>query len=128
MNPSSRTGLIRAILHQNFPEAFAGKGEPKKPLALGIGREIGARMPEISATHLGAALADYTRGPTYLKNCIEGAPRVALDGKPQGAVSALEAAYAAERLRGMAHFEATNAARRQNPPGEQGEREHATRL
>lgn len=114
MKTRERIALIRKILHEDFPEIFAGKGEPKTPLAVGIAHELAPSLPEIEAKHLGWALHDYVSGPTYLRNCLEGAARIGLGGAPQGTVSASEARYAAGRLRGLEHAEQQKA--RRNKP------------
>jgi ProP effector len=88
----------RELLAETFPKCFARKGEEKRPLAIGLHQEILGAIPEIGYHRLSAALADYTSGPTYLRNVVEGAPRVGLDGEPKGVVTAKEATHAATRL------------------------------
>lgn len=87
--------ITREILHRKFPNAIKAKGEPKPPLAIGIHREIVARLPEMSHQKLFRALADYTRGPTYQRMLTAGSPRLDLDGKPVGEVSVTQAQHAA---------------------------------
>ncbi|PPQ35402.1 ProQ/FINO family protein [Rhodoblastus acidophilus] len=94
----ARCNAARDLLHAKWPTAFAGRGCSKKPLAIGITKQIMTELPEIGFHRLTAALSDYCSGPTYLRNVIEGAPRVGLDGRPCGVVSPDEASYAAQRL------------------------------
>lgn len=124
MTNNERTALVREILHETFPNAFAAKGEEKRPLAIGIEGQIHLRCPELSKWHLAAAIADYTRGPTYLRNVVEGAQRVDLEGEPNGLVTASEAAYAAMRKSGISHYEngeKAKARRAKRTAGESGE-------
>lgn len=92
MNP------VRDILHERFPQAIAGRGEPKRPLAIGIKFEIAARCPDLRGK-IGLALRDYTGGPTYHRECVEDAVRINLDGEPDGIVTANAARYHRGRLR-----------------------------
>ena len=50
------------------------------------------------------ALGDYTSGPTYLRACVAGAPRIGLDGKPCGEVSEQQAAHAKARLAALEKY------------------------
>ena len=96
----------RAVLVDTFPKCFAPRRASKLPLAVGIHADIRALLPEIGAGLLAAALIDYTGGPTYLSNVVEGAPRFGLDGKPCGVVTAAQAAHAAERLKLLKNWKA----------------------
>ena len=104
MNFRTRNATLRDIFREHFPRAFAGKGEPKTPLAIGIGNELALALPEINFKHLTLALKDYCDGPTYLRNCVEGAARIGLDGQPRGEVSANDARYAADRCATIDHW------------------------
>ena len=111
MYPNTRNATLRAIFHEKFPLAFAAKGAPKTPLAIGIADDLALALPEITAKHLRLALADYCNGPTYLRHCTEGAARIGLDGQPRGMVSASDARYAAARCATIEHWNrATDAA------------------
>jgi ProP effector len=93
-----RTRETRRLLAAAFPNCFCGFGAPKKPLKLGIANDVMARLPEIGFFRLSMALTDYCGGPMYLKQIIEGADRVDLDGQPAGTVDAEQAKHAASRL------------------------------
>lgn len=101
MSYHRQKAAVRAILVQTWPHTFAPKGAPKKPLALGIGERIILALPELGFLAVSRALTDYTDGPTYLRSCVEGAPRIDLDGVERGAVTASEAQYAASRIASM---------------------------
>ena len=91
----------RAILADAFPKCFAPKGAAKLPIAVGLHHEILAALPELGFHRLSAALGDYTGGPTYLRNVVEGAPRIGLHGEIKGVVTADQAAHAAKRMEGF---------------------------
>jgi ProP effector len=95
----SREERVRRGLSLSFPDCFCGKGQPKKPLAIGIYKEIRNQLPEIKARELFQALSDYTGGPLYLKSLVAGAKRFNLDGGPAGFVSEAQAATAIEHLK-----------------------------
>jgi ProP effector len=103
--PNKKVEATRALLHETFPAAFAAKGQPKKPLEIGIAQKIYMQMPEIGFKNLAAALSDYTGGVLYLEACVEGAERVNLAGEPSGVVTALQAAHALARLKAYRGFE-----------------------
>jgi sRNA-binding protein len=90
--------LTRTMLVAAFPKCFSPKRAAKVPLALCLHNEILAALPEIGFRRLMEALGDYTSGPTYLRNVLEGTPRVGLQGDFKGKVTAAEAAHAAGRL------------------------------
>lgn len=94
----TRVRETRKLLVEAFPAAFRHRGAEKIPLKVSIDKDILAAMPEMSGTRLRKALHDYTRGPTYLRNLVEGADRHNLDGSVAGKVTAREAAHAAYRL------------------------------
>jgi len=111
MTANATTKLL-IKLRDKFPLAFRS---PPLPLAIGIYKEIVAKMhPQtlsdcrnssisFSCTNegrkLAAALASWTREPSYLKACRCGAARVDLNGVAVGTVSAAEAKWAATELK-----------------------------
>jgi ProP effector len=90
--------LVREILVARFPACFCPKGSPKRPLKIGIARDLVAAAPDIKPGEIGRALADYTRGPTYLLAMIEGAERIDLAGQAAGVVTAAQAELAAAQV------------------------------
>ena len=78
-----------------FPKAFAPKGAPKRPLKVGIFRDVYDAC-DLTFLTIKLALGDYCGGPSYQTCLIEGAPRIALDGSVAGYVTKNEAEHAAE--------------------------------
>ena len=93
-----RAAVTRELLVKTYPNCFAGKGKPKRPLAVGIFEDILNQFPEIGFKRLQEALDDYTSGPTYLKSIVDGAERVRLDGSCLGVVTAGQAQHAKHRM------------------------------
>jgi ProP effector len=86
----------REFLAATYPQTFAGKGDEKRPLKLGIDKDlIKAGLPGFIVCR---ALNDYTAGPTYRRNLIAGADRIDLNGDAVGVVTEDEAEAAAQRL------------------------------
>jgi ProP effector len=88
----------RQILCTAFPHAFFPKGSAKKPLKIGIFKDIRSLGHSVTYRRLKAALHDYTSGPLYLKAMKEGEPRLDLDGYTAGFVTEEHAAHAAKQL------------------------------
>jgi len=100
---------VRWRLHRDFPKAFAGFGESKQPLKIGINNDIDAHYRQTlghSVFAMSRALADYTSGKHYLKNVRAGAIRIDLNGEPAGVVTARDSAAAAVRLAKIERHEA----------------------
>lgn len=95
--PYATIANVRTMLVEQFPNAFKGFKEPKKPLKVGIYNDIRKVMPELSGKTLHAVLADYTGGPTYLEGLKAGRQRVGLDGHPAGEVTPNTEIYAQQR-------------------------------
>jgi len=103
--------LARELLVSKFPACFSDFKQPKAPLKIGIFDDILTALPEIGRLRLHGALNDYTGGPTYLGNVIEGAARIDLTGAAVGEVTADEAKHAAHRLVGILAFRESRKAR-----------------
>jgi sRNA-binding protein len=101
---------IIAELAQRFPKAFVVFEKRRRPLKIGIDRDIAAAAPDIDATDLSNALGYYTRNLHYLNTLVAGAPRIGLDGEVCGDVSEKDAASAGLRF---ANILKRQAARRQ---------------
>lgn len=76
----------RKILHERFPACFAGKGKDKRPLAIGIHKQVFEAAPDLSRRSIRLAIRDYVSGYKYLRNVRTGATRINLDGSLAGAV------------------------------------------
>jgi ProP effector len=93
---------IRAELVARFPDAIVPKRGAKKPLVLGIKRELQHALPDRSPSDIREFLRDYCSGRSYLEALsVPGAARVGLDGFPSGVVTHEAAAVAANHLREM---------------------------
>lgn len=76
----------RAFLVQKFPFCFVPKGEPKRPLKVGIHVDMQRLGVLPTSKRIKAFLGDYTRGPIYLEAVAAGGPRYGLEGKIAGQV------------------------------------------
>jgi ProP effector len=98
MNLKSAYASIE-LLASNWPQCFAVKFADRKPLKIGIGREVAAATAgAITPAELEMAFQLYTSQPGYLTKLKEGAMRVDLAGRPAGVVTADEAAHAQRRV------------------------------
>lgn len=88
----------RDLLAKTFPQTFAPKGSPKKPLKVGISKDVVERLTAHSKHRIFMAIADYCTGPSYFASCTPNAPRFDLDGNPCGTVTAEQAEHASEQL------------------------------
>ena len=87
------------ILRQRWPNAFARlSARTPRPLKIGIRDDVIAALPDIPPALISLALGIYTSGVPYRSACIEGAPRIDLDGNPASVVSPDEAAHARAQL------------------------------
>ena len=94
------TAIIERFAYALWPKCFVVLESRRPPLALGIDRDL-IRLCQpaidkglVTAADLRRALRYYTGSVGYLKNCIEGAARIDLLGRPAGQVSRSEAEYA----------------------------------
>ena len=92
---------LHDFLCEQFPKCFFKKGESKKPLKIGIHRDIAKIFPEILPRHLNLVFNDYTNGPTYLRSIVTGSYRIDLDGNPVTIIEQHHEDYAAKKLRRM---------------------------
>ncbi|GEM_PF-5518849 len=89
------------LLKAHFPTCFK-EMQAIQPLKIGIKQDLVIRLGSIENIVLNdkacmvSSLSYYVSSPSYLKNVIEGATRIDLDGKPVGVVSAEEAQYSVE--------------------------------
>ena len=94
---------ILACIAEWFPQAFVPeKYLPHRPLKIGIHIDLKARCPALSERKRRAVLRWYVTRTIYLRACVAGAPRIDLDGKVCGEVTAAEAQHAAARLAAIA--------------------------
>ena len=90
---------VRARMHEAHPAAFGPRGTAPVPLAVGVGRELGAlHGGDVEVGRLRRFMSGWCGRPEYRAVLVEGAARVGLDGGTRGAVTAahLELARARE--------------------------------
>jgi sRNA-binding protein len=92
---------IIAMLCEKFPACFAMFEQRRRPLALGIQKEIAAAMPTLTKEQISTAMRSYVANEFYCRACREGAARVNLMGHEVGVVTAAEADNAAARIAGI---------------------------
>jgi ProP effector len=100
MNKQRLTAALEliGILAKRFPAAFAINPSYRRPLKLGIHRDILAQLGDIIAPRdLSVALRIYVGNLGYLAALTTGADHVDLNGQPTGTVTAEEAAHAKGR-------------------------------
>jgi sRNA-binding protein len=89
------------MLCEKFPACFAMFEQRRKPLALGIHKEIALAMPALTKEQISAAMRAYVGNEFYCRACRAGAPRINLLGHEAGVVTAAEADSAVARLAGI---------------------------
>jgi sRNA-binding protein len=89
------------LLCEKFPAAFFMFEQRRKPLALGIHKEVALAMPALTAEQIKAAMRFYVSNEFYCRACREGAPRINLLGHEAGVVTAAEADNAVARIAGI---------------------------
>lgn len=99
--PLSREAVreAREELCHAFPAAIAPKGWDKRPLKIGIHKDMTSYGMEPAL--IAAALRDYTGGFKYLKALTPDADRIDIEGAPAGKVTADQAAYAQQQIKRM---------------------------
>jgi ProQ/FINO family len=86
-------------LVRRFPACFMPRGEPMKPLAMGIDAQLFEACPDIDRHALMFFLGEYTSAADYHRAMIVEAARVDLGGAPAGVVTLSNAAYAKHKLK-----------------------------
>ena len=89
----------RRTLLKRWPNCFSGCMRPKKPLKVGIDKDIIAADPELDTEIVKLVLRIYVTHETYREVMIEGAGRVDLDGNPAGVVTKSQAELSAMKLK-----------------------------
>jgi ProP effector len=92
---------IIVTLCEKFPAAFFQFEQRRKPLALGIHKEIALAMPTLTKVQISTAMHYYVSNEGYCRACREGAARVNLMGHEAGCVTAAEADNAVARIEGI---------------------------
>jgi sRNA-binding protein len=87
-----------ARLAQLFPVCFYVARRHRRPLKIGIRRDLAALDLGLGRRELDSALAWYANGIGYLQNIRAGAARIGLDGAPVGVVAEADEAHAREKI------------------------------
>jgi ProP effector len=91
-----------ALLAETFPKCFSVYEGRRRPLKLGIHKNILAAVDgALTPLELGKALGAYCANRVYLGHTRTGAWRLDLDGNPAGVVTANEEAHAKATLAGI---------------------------
>lgn len=113
-------------MHAPKPDASAAWGEamkrfpgirPRRALAVGCGGELSRFFKEdvgLSPKDTYRVMRWWFGSIQYLRACTEGATRYALDGSADGAVTAEQAAHAAEQLAAVEKIRATMKAKKRD--------------
>ncbi len=113
---SERRAIVtkdRLALAAAFPAAFSKAGgiSPKRPLKIGIDRDVIARGvigldgEPLTRKRIRRAIHDYTVGPRYARGLLGFDERIDLEGEPAGLVSAAARQRAEARLQMHARAE-----------------------
>lgn len=87
-----------AQLARLYPACFYEARRQRRPLKIGIRRDLAALDLGIGRRELDSALAWYVNGIGYLQSLRVGAERIGLDGAPSGVVSQADESHAREKL------------------------------
>jgi sRNA-binding protein len=87
-----------ALLAQLCPSCFYVARQERRPLKIGIRRDLAALDLGMDRPELDSALAWYVNGIGYLQSLRVGADRIGLDGAAAGVVSETDEADAREKL------------------------------
>ena len=93
---------VLALLCARFPKTFFAYQRRRRPLKIGIHRELEAVLGEtVERKLLHRAIRTYVVNYGYLQSQTAGAERIDLDGKPAGVVTEEEAENAKRTLAGI---------------------------
>jgi sRNA-binding protein len=88
-----------ALLAETFPKCFLVFEQRRRPLKVGIDRDILERLGEaMTPAELFGALRFYTGNQIYLRHLLNGAWRIDLDGNVVGVVTAKDEAHARRKI------------------------------
>jgi len=104
-----------ARLAQLYPACFYAARQQRRPLKIGIRRDLAALNLGIGRRELDSALAWYVNGIGYLQSLRVGADRIGLDGAPGGVVSGADEAHAREKLAALGARHARDAEANSRP-------------
>jgi len=103
-----RKATIARLAHL-YPACFYAARQERRPLKIGIRRDLVALDLGIGRRELDSALAWYVNGIGYLQSLRVGADRIGLDGAPAGVVGEADEAHAREKLAALSARHASDA-------------------
>ncbi len=119
--PSQNARQLLKELQEKFP-AF----RDCQPLAIGIDKQLMARLPDLQRKPLRIALGIHTHSLRYLKTSEKAAHRVDLDGQPAGDVTPEQRLHAAKLVKERLQKQAEQ--RKLQRQAEAQARQHAAKL
>ena len=87
-----------AQLADLYPRCFFPRSHLRRPLKLGIHKDIIEQHPELDRIMLGRSLGAYTHGTTYWLTVTARTLRIGLDGSPAGEVTIEEEEHAKRKI------------------------------
>jgi ProP effector len=108
MRTDDAMAVIRTLA-ERWPETFYPESKERKPLKVGIFKDLKAAAPDIDPKMLRLALRVYTTSGAYLFACSKGHKRVDLNGNAVEEVSEKDKARARELLEARKNKEKTRA-------------------
>ena len=88
--------LMTQVFIKKYPECFNYKH--RKPLAIGVDKQLIINHPEISAGDIKKAIALYVNAHNYLKSCLKHSHRVDLDGVEVAEITEKERLYMQQKI------------------------------
>jgi ProP effector len=119
--PSQNARQLLKELQEKFP-VF----RDCQPLAIGIDKQLMARLPDLQRKPLRIALGIHTHSLRYLKASEKAATRVDLDGQPAGEITPEQRLHAAKLVKERLQKQAEQ--RKMQRQAEAQERQHAAKL
>ena len=109
------------ILRDRWPQAFPRDSRQVRPLAIGIGKDIAAHLPEQPLRRISTTIGifQHLTGPAYYRAVLQGGARYDLDGNPHGEVTLKEQEQARRALHTF--FEQRKKQRGSSTPPPRGE-------
>lgn len=94
--PFQQWNIMRKELQRAYPQLFAGNIRP--PLMRGIHKQILEQGDRYNAWEVWSFLARWVRRDRYLTSCVAGAPRLDIEGRQVGQVTAQDELHAKDLL------------------------------
>jgi ProP effector len=127
-SPAASPAQSARALLKEFQEKFAVFRDCM-PLAIGVDKQLIARLPELDRKVLRIALGMHTNSSRYLRRMAKATTRVDLDGNSADEITEAHRAHAAEILKERARKEAEQRkAQHEAAEAEEAARKHSEKL